>query len=342
MLGATINLSRFDLVTLRLFIGIVRAGSLTGGAELASISVPAASKRIAELEAHVGSALLVRSKRGVVPTAAGQTLFRHAVDVVANLEQLALAMADLREGVGGHLRLWANTSSFTGFLPELLARYATEHPSVVLDLQDAWSEDTVRAVAGGTAELGIIGDNTPADGLQVIMCDVDELVLLLPTGHPLDQGDVVPLGDVLEYDIVGLHRATSITRQIAAASGGRPLKIRVQVRGFDEMCRMIAAGLGVGMLPRRCVSPLVKSMGLRVARLSRMNTQRRLVVVMRERAALSGPAEAFVRLVEERMVAATHSADKIRSCSDADLREQELPPPVLLAAGSESWGSRVA
>jgi DNA-binding transcriptional LysR family regulator len=82
MRSSTINLNRFDLISLRLFVATVYAGSLTAGAERFGILLAAASKRIAELEAHVGRPLLARSKRGAVPTPAGQTLYRHAIEVV--------------------------------------------------------------------------------------------------------------------------------------------------------------------------------------------------------------------------------------------------------------------
>jgi len=300
---APIQLNRFDLVSLRLFVAIIEGGSLTRGAERFGISVAAASKRIAELEAHIGSALLKRSKRGVEPTATGQTLLRRAIEIVASLEQLSLAMADYRRGAGGHLRLWANTSAFTGFLPKLLADYSATYPTVMLDLEDAVSEDAVRAVARGAAELGIVGENTPTFGLQSLVCDVDELVLLMAAEHELARTAIVPIEEVLRYDIVGLNRATSLMRQVAAAANatGRALRIRVQVRGFDEVCRMIAVGLGIGILPRASVAPHVKSMGLRVAKLSGLQTERRLLLVMRDRETLTEPAIGFVRLAEERM-----------------------------------------
>ena len=106
-MAAPINLSRFDLISLRLFVATVEAGSLTEGANRFGISLAAASKRIADLEAHVGCALLSRSKRGVTPTEAGQTLLRHAIGMAAALEQLALAMDDYQRGASGHLRITA-------------------------------------------------------------------------------------------------------------------------------------------------------------------------------------------------------------------------------------------
>ena len=296
-----INLARFDLVTLRLYVACVQHGSLTAGASRLGVSLAAASKRVAELEAHVGAPLLQRSKRGVVPTAAGQVLLPHALEMVARLEQLALAMDDVRGGTTGRLRLWANTSAFGGFLPGLLAAYAREHPAVVLDLEDAISEDAVRAVARGVAELAVIGENTPCEGLHTQVCHVDELVLLLPAGHalvPASRTDRVPLADVLAHDLVAFARATSLTRQLAADAEAlqRPLRIRAQVRSFDAMARMVAAGVGLAVLPREGAAPYAKGFGLVVAALSGLRTERRLLWALRDPARLSAPARALVAL----------------------------------------------
>ncbi|MDP1902396.1 MAG: LysR family transcriptional regulator [Rubrivivax sp.] len=310
-----INLNRFDLVSLRLFVAAVNAGSLTAGAGRFGISLAAASKRIAELESHVGSVLLARSKRGVVPTAAGQTLLRHAIELVAGVEQLALAMDDLQSGAGGHLRLWANTSAFGGFLPGLLANFSAAHPAVRLDLEDALSADAVRAVACGAAELAVIGENTAAEGLQTLVCDRDELMLLLPAGHALAAGDRVAFEDVLAHDLVALGRATALTRQLAAAADlvGRPLKIRVQVRSFDAMCRMVAAGLGVAILPRAGAAPHAGALGLRIKPLTGMRTERTLLLAMRDRAQLSPAALALVQMAEQRLAAGAPATRRAQS-----------------------------
>lgn len=300
------NLNRFDLTTLRLFVAAVDSGSLTAGAERLGLSLAAASKRVAELESHVGTPLLERSKRGVVPSPAGQTLLPHAMELVARLEQMALAMSDVRIGMAGHLRLWANTSAFGGFLPALLAAYAKVHPGVVLDLEDAISEDAVRGVARGAAELAVIGGNTAADGLQTLVCDVDELVLLLPPGHallPAGARQAVALTDLLDHDLVAFGRATSLTRQLAAAADAvqRPLRLRAQVRSFDAMGRMVAAGLGLAILPRAGAAPHAAAMGLKLLRLEGGWTERRLLLAMRDRAALSPPARALVEMIEQRL-----------------------------------------
>ncbi|MBI5716648.1 MAG: LysR family transcriptional regulator [Burkholderiales bacterium] len=295
-----INLNRFDLVTLRLYVAVVDAGSLTAGADRFGISLAAASKRIGELEQHCGAALLQRGQRGVTTTPHGQALHRHAIEVIARLEQLALAVDDFRSGAGGHLRLWANPSAFGGFLPRVLAHYAALHPNVRIDLEEALSEDAIRAVHKGTAELAIIGDNVPCEGLETFVCDVDQLVLLVPAGHPLAGEAELPIARALDHDLVTLPRSASLTRKIMAAAEavGRTPRIRVQVRSFDAMCRMVACGLGLAVLPRASAPLYARALELAVLTLQGLEVERRLLVAMRRRGDLSAEAAGLVRLLE--------------------------------------------
>lgn len=298
-----VNLNRFDLVSLRLFVAVVDAGSLTAGAERFGISLAAASRRISELEHHCGKALLQRSQRGVTATLEGQAVHRHAIELVANLERLALAVDDMHAVAGGLLRLCANPSALGGFLPAVLAAYALRHPDVRIDLEDTLSEEAVRLVAAGTADLAVIGDNTPREGLETFVCDVDEVVLITPAGHPLAGTAPVALERALDYDFVSLSRTASLTRKISAAAeaSGRNLRIRVQARSFDAMCRMVAAGLGLTVMPRAGASLYAAALGLEVMALEGFDIERRLLLAMRSRAGLSPAALALVEVIEARV-----------------------------------------
>ena len=299
-----INLNRFDLVSLRLFVAVVDAGSLTAGAEHFGISLAAASRRIGEFERHCGKALLQRSQRGVTATLDGQAVHRHAIELVANLERLALAVDDMHAVAGGLLRLCANPSALGGFLPAVLAAYALRHPDVRIDLEDALSEDAVRLVATGAAELAVIGDNTPREGLETFVCDVDEVVLITPAGHPLAGPAPVALERALDNDFVSLSRTASLTRKInaAAEANGCSLRIRVQARSFDAMCRMVSAGLGLTVLPRSGASLYADALGLKVMALEGLDVKRRLLMAMRKRTALSPAALALVESIEARVL----------------------------------------
>jgi DNA-binding transcriptional LysR family regulator len=292
------NPARFDLTTLRLFKMAVDGGSLTAAAERLGVSLAAASKRISELESHVGTALLVRSKAGVQPTVVGRTLYRHTLTVTASVEQLAMAMTDVAQGANQHLRLWGNTSSFSGFLVPLLAKYSKAFPETKLDLEDALSEETVAAVTDGRAELGVVGANTPLGQLESLVCHVDELVVAVPADHPLAKGKSISLGTCLAHDLITLHRKTSLLRQVSEVAErlGKPLAIRAQVRNFDAMCRMVSAGLGIAILPKLAVTPYLRTFGLVALAVEGLG-ERRLVLVMRRRQALSQAARRMVELI---------------------------------------------
>ena len=297
-----INLQRIDPVSLRLLVSTVDLGSLTAGAQHCAISLPAASKRMADLEQHFQLPLLVRSKRGVVATDAGQTLYQHALEVLARLEQLMLSMQDFESGATGQLRLWANATAFAGLLPEVLASYSRLYPGISLDVEDVLSEEAVRAVATGVAEVAIIGENTHVGELQTLPCDEDELVVILPADHALLSREVLSMEGLLDHDMVSLARSSSLTRLIIsqAESCNKHLKIRIQVRSFEGMCQMVAGGLGLALAPRKVAESRANAMKLQIRPLSGVAIHRRLVLAVRSVEQLSRPARAFVDLAVRR------------------------------------------
>ena len=297
------NLNRFDLVTLRLFVYAVHEGSLTAAAVRVGISLAAASKRIAELEHHLDMRLLFRSKHGVKPTGAGQILLRHSLALTTGLEHLAVAMNDFSKGSSEQLRLWANTSAFSGFLAPTLAKFLKANPNVILDLEDALSEDAAHAVSTGRAELAIIGNNTPIGELKSVVCNIDELVVIVPQDHELSRQPSVTLAQCLAYDLIALPRATSLMRQVGTLASERhvALKIRAQVSNFDAMSRMVAAGLGVGIMPRLAALPHLKIFGIAEVRFADITAERRLLVVMRDTRELSAVAKKFLAMLQRQV-----------------------------------------
>ena len=299
-----LNLHKYDPVSLRLFVACVDAGSLTAGAGQCGISVAAASKRVADLEHHFALALLLRGKRGVQATAAGQSLYQHALEVLARLEQMAVSMHDFESGATGQLRLWANATAFAGFLPQVLASYGALHPGIVLDVQDVLSEEAVRAVATGVAELAIIGENTKVGELHTMVCDEDELALLLPAGHELAKLPAVALEQALTHDFISLGRASSLTRQISAEAQAldMTLKVRIQARGFEAMCHMVAAGLGIALAPAKIARALAgRQARVQMRALRGTPLKRRLLLAMRGAERLSTPARSLIELVQRQI-----------------------------------------
>ena len=145
----------FDLADLRLFIHIAESPSLTQGARRAHLSPAAASARIKALEGQLDSRLLYRDSRGVELTPAGHKLLQHARLIMRQVDYLKSEFTTYGADNAGHIRIFANTTAVTEFLPEVLAGFLVERPGVTVDLQERLSRDIVRGVLDGTTDLGV-------------------------------------------------------------------------------------------------------------------------------------------------------------------------------------------
>lgn len=261
---------RFDLVDLRLFCDVIDAGTITGGAERSALALAAASTRIRNMELALGAPLLARSRQGVSPTPAGRTLVKHARTILA---QSALLREDLGAhagGLSGEVRLLANTNALTEFLPEALSRFLAEHPQVSVDLEERLSDEIVGLIAEGVGDIGIVAGTVEVGGLQTFPFRSDRFVVVTPPQHALAARDAVHFSEVLDYDFVGLDRVSSIQRFLAtkAAREGRSLRLRVQLRSFDAVCRLVECGVGVGVVPQTTALRASKTMALGVVALT--------------------------------------------------------------------------
>lgn len=174
------NLARFDLVTLGLFVAVARQGSISAGARQSHLAVAAASKRISDLETAVGAPLFFRHAAGVQLTEAGQACFHHALTILQDVERMAGVMSDYASGVRGQVRVCANTSAITQFLPDDLASFMQRHPTIRIELEEQNSRDIVAALVENRADVGIFADRTPAAGLMTVEYRQDELVIITP------------------------------------------------------------------------------------------------------------------------------------------------------------------
>jgi DNA-binding transcriptional LysR family regulator len=290
------NLHRLDLVSLSLFVNVVRSGSISKGAAMAHLAVGAASKRMSDLEAAVGAELFERHSRGVTPTAAGQALARHAQRILSDVNVLAAELADHARGIVGVVRLWANTSAITQFLPHDIAAFAGANPGVRIELEELNSNEVVLAVLEGRADVGIFADRTPALGLHLMDYREDRLVLVVPAAHPLARKRALHFEEALDCDFVSLSQGTSLARRMQSETEalGQRLKVRIHVRSFDAMCQMVAAGLGVAVLPADAVQALLRALNLRQVALKDGWARRQLLIGVRDPEELPRHARALV------------------------------------------------
>jgi DNA-binding transcriptional LysR family regulator len=287
---------RFDFTDLNLFRHVVEAGSITHGAERSNLALAAASTRIRKMELAFGAELLVRGRQGVTPTQAGRTLLQHARVILAQSERLQEDLTPYARGLAGQVKVLSNTNALTEFLPETLSSFLTAYPDISVDIEERLSDEIVGLIAEGTADVGIVAGTVDYGGLQTFPFRSDRFVLVLPRDHALAGRPHIGFAEVLEYDMVGLDRASAIQRFLADKANriGRPLRLRVQLRSFDAICRLVECHVGVGIVPETTVQRTKRSMAITSVRLSDSWARRELTICVRDERTLPPYARQLV------------------------------------------------
>ena len=276
-----------DLRSLALFIRAVDMKSLSKAAEQSHIALAAASRRISLLEDRYGVKLLYRSSQGVEATPAGMSLTMHARKMMEQAEKLHADLSDYAKGVKGHIRIKANTSAISQYLPKDLAQFSANYPDVKLELEESRSQEIVQALREGSADIGIVMEVVSREGLVSYEYRRDRLVAIVPRAHAV-RARQLPFAQLLKHDLVALDSSASIMRLLgdAAASAGQPLRLRVQVKSFEAVCKLVQANLGIGVLPEVAALDFAPAMGLRLIRLTDQWADRCMHVCVRDFASL--------------------------------------------------------
>jgi DNA-binding transcriptional LysR family regulator len=279
-----LNLSRFDFISVRLAVLCAQTGNLTTAARACHLVLPAASRRIKDLEAAIGAQLFERHSRGVSVTAAGRVFMRRGLSLLQEMEAMSKELDDLQKGVIRHIQLFAGTAAITQFLPALIAKYSKINPEIQVDLEEHVSEHVVLALNERRADIGVFVEGTDADGLEMLFFRSDELVLITPQGHKLSGKSPMAFTDTLDEQWISLNPGAAVLQQqlSAATSVGKRLKLRMQVNSFEAVSHMVSSGLGIALLPKTSALPLLKSMKLGWRPLKDDWAKRRLMIGVRK------------------------------------------------------------
>ncbi len=274
---------RFDLADLSLFRHVVEAGSITHGAARSHLALAAASTRIRNMEATLGVPLLTRGRQGVTPTQAGRTLLQHARAILRQAERLHEDLGAYGGGLAGQIRVLSNTNALTEFLPEALSSFLAAHPSVNVDLEERLSDEIVGLIAEGVADLGIVAGTVDAHALETYPFRRDRFVLVVARDHALARRVKIGFEDVLDHDFVGLDRASALQRFLAskAVRIGKPLRLRLQLRSFDAVCRLVECKVGIGIVPQTTAHRVAKTMAIAIVPLTDLWAVRELTICIR-------------------------------------------------------------
>lgn len=293
--------NHFDLTDLQLIVNIGDASSLTRGAEKSHLSLPAASNRVKNLEDHFGTRLFNRNSQGVTLTPSGEAFLRHARLVLRQIDHLRGDIHEYSRGIKGQVRVLANTTAMTEFMPAVLSRYLASHPDVTVELRERLSYLVIKAVSEGSADIGIVAGRPASSELEYLPYRKDRLVLVTAAHHAFADRAEVEFGETMRYEYVGLSEWSAIHAFLIQAADklGHPFRFRVEVGSFEAVCRMIEAGVGIGVVPELVARRYAQRLKIKIVRLSDEWADRKLQICVRKLDQLPGFARDLVNMLIE-------------------------------------------
>lgn len=292
-----------DPVSLQHFVAVCEEGNIARAAQREALVASALSKRIAALEAEIGVPLLVRRRRGVEPTPAGQALLTRSREVLAGLQRLRVELGGFGEGVQGSVRVLASPSALAETLPDDVASFVTTHPAIRVDLDERMSPEIVRGVRDGSADVGVLWDLIDLSGLDATPYRRDRLCVAMSPTHALARRPSLTFAETLAHASINVSpggQMDQLLRRQAALLGRLPM-YRMQVSSLDAACRLIGAGLGLAILPLDTATPHAGAAGrLALVPLAEPWAFRQFVVVTRQAPLVSSAARELVNQLARR------------------------------------------
>ncbi len=255
----------FDLRQLEIFKKVVDLESFSKAADAVFLAQASVSERISNLETTVGVRLLDRLGRRVVPTTAGELLYKHAVLLLEMKKTACLEMQDFLGLKRGEIRIGGSTIPGEYILPGVIGRFRERYPQVSVSLTVGSSRDMERSVLEGDFELGVIGSLSIDSNLIIRELWQDELVVAVPAGHRWAQREEILIEEIYKEPFILRERGSGTLKIFekylnSKGSGGvEALRTVARFGTSTAVKEGIKAGLGVSVISSRALETELKT-----------------------------------------------------------------------------------
>lgn len=287
-----------DFHKLEVFCRVVDNLSITRTAEAMHLSQPAVSLAIRRLEQEIGTALIQRQGRQVLPTPAGRAFYRHARAILAARDQACQWLKDFKEGQSGQIVIGASTTGVLYYLPPLLELFRARHPRIEVALHTAITDHIREAVAGDVMDIGFVWGPTADPRLQSQLLTWGEFTVIVHPSHPLAHLGIVAPGALAREPFI-LARSGSSTRWFVESRLREVGIVPRAVMEFDTTEAMklaVEACLGVAVVSRKAVERETANGLLRMVRVEGLDLRRPILAIWARHQALSPAAQRLLEM----------------------------------------------
>jgi DNA-binding transcriptional LysR family regulator len=293
----------FDLRQLEIFCKVVELGSFSKAADAVFLAQASVSERIANLEKMVGAKLLDRLGRQVVPTKAGDLLYKHAVLLLDMKRTASLKMEAFLGVKQGEIHMGGSTIPGEYILPKVIGGFNEKYPSISVVLTIADTSEIERRVLEGHLELGVIGSEGSQDSLTYQELWKDELVLAIPANHRWAKKKAVALKELFEEPFIlrelgsGTLKSMEDSLRDPESKAAGSLRVVARFGSSTAVKEGIKAGLGVSILSARAIDTELKTGILKALRVKGLPMYRSFYLIRDRRRVPSPLCQAMIEFL---------------------------------------------
>jgi DNA-binding transcriptional LysR family regulator len=252
-----------NLDQLQALVEVIELGSISAAAKRLNLTQPAVSLQIRELEARLGMPLLRRAGRQATPTSAGRELADHARAIFETTRRALTVVRRHRDGSLGQVRIGAGSAALRYFLLPILQRLRREHPAIELAVSTGNTPEIVGLLDRNLIDVGFTGLPVDPGPFELTHVRDMNLVAVLPE-RGLDAQDVVTPGDIESRPLITLPQQSNLGQLTRdwLRSGGIEVRPAMEIDSLDAIQQLVAARLGVALVPEAALTSSVPVEGL--------------------------------------------------------------------------------
>lgn len=282
------------------FVKIVDTGSLTRAADILHIAQPALSQQVSALEAHFKQRLLIRSKRGVVPTEAGTVLYRHAQLILRQVEQAQADIGISGHGLAGNVSVGLAPYSVGGTLAlALLQQVRQRYPAIILHINENFGGVISEMIMTGRMDMALIYDPGPMRGVQFTPMLTEDLYHVSAPGSA--EGSEVKFAELKSVPLFlpsGIHTIHKVV-DTAFRRSSIDMNLVAEIESVSTLASAVAAGEGTTILPKSVAEAMAASTSLAIRRIVKPSIEVKISLCISDHLPMSEPAIAVYAILQE-------------------------------------------
>lgn len=237
---------------LQVFYTVARLLSFTKAAETLHMTQPAVTFQVRQLEDHFDTRLFDRTHNRVALTEAGRKAYEYAEEIFSLYAEMENTVKELTGDVSGALTMGASTTIAEYMLPALLRGFTMEFPDINLRLKVSNTEGIVSMVENSMIDLGVVEGPVSNKNLLVEVCRIDQLVVVVPPGHPIASRDSISMEEVMEYPFICREEGSGtrdviMDHMVGLGLDRNNLNISLELGSPESIKGAVEAGMGVSI-----------------------------------------------------------------------------------------------